>query len=359
MRRSVINILLGTFTILALISTMMMYYTHRIPIEKKLVETLYTYGHDGTFNYTATLKPNTIYNKTTLKPGEGPLFTRITDGINVNFTYTFQGTKPANLTIQYGVREYLETSEWQRQIGDVSQKTINTNGTTTNLFINSIPLINTSSVQNLVNDIRRETGMSISDYTVIITTQMHIEANTTEGSINESFTPKMTMKFTTSYSEGDVILIEDVEHEKTGEITSSSTIYHHWVNTQRYISYALSIISFPGLIVTIWTFMRSRPTRPIRPEALIEGVIEPFREIISETAEEPQFKEHPVMSITTIPMKSLEDLVKVADTLIKPIVHTRKPPETHIFYIIDDTTRYEYTITESGIIERMTQEEEE
>ena len=97
----------------------------------------------------------------------------------------------------------------------------------------------------------------------------------------------------------------------------------------------------------------------MKPEALIEEVIEPFKEIISETAEEPQFKERRFMPIATISMKTLEDLVKVADTLAKPIIHTRKPPDTHIFYVIDETTRYEYTMTESSIIERMTKEEEE
>jgi len=359
MRRIVITVLLVIFAILTLISSFTLYYTHQLPTEKRSVDTLYTYGHYGTFNHIATLKPNTIYNKTTLEPDEGPIFTKITDRINVNFTYTFQGTKPANLTIHYNVSEYVETTKWQKQIGEIQQKTINTTGTSTNLYINNIPPINISSVQNLVNTIKQETGMSVSDYIVSITTQMHIEANTTEGLISESFTPNMTITFTTSFSEGDAILIQDIEHIKTGEITSTEIIYQPWVNTQRYASYALSIVSFSGLFVIIWAFARSRPPKPMKPEALIEEVIEPFKEIISETAEEPQFKERRFMPIATISMKTLEDLVKVADTLAKPIIHTRKPPETHIFYVIDETTRYEYTMTESSIIERMTKEEEE
>lgn len=359
MRRTVITVLLVIFTVLTLISSLILYYSHQLPVEKKSVVTLYTYGHYGTFNYIATLKPNTIYNKTTLEPGEGPIFTRITNAINVNFTYTFQGTKPTNLTVHYNVSEYVETSKWQKQIGEIQQKTINTTGTNTNLYINNIPPINISTVQNLVSTIRQETGMSVSDYIVTITTQMYIEANTTEGLISESFTPKLTIRFTTSFSEGDSILIQDIEHAKTGEITSTEIIYQPWVNIIRFVSYALSIVSFPGLFVIIWAFASSRPTKPMRPEALIKEVIEPFKEIISETAEEPQFKEHRLMPIATISMKTLEDLVKVADTLAKPIVHTRKPPETHIFYVFDETTRYEYTMTESSIIERMTKEEEE
>ena len=356
MRRTVIAVLLVVFAILTLISSFILYYTHQLPTEKKSVVTLYEYGHYGTFDYIATLKPNTIYNKTTLEPGEGPIFRRITNDIKVDFAYTFEGTKPANLTVYYNVSEYVETSKWQKQVGEIQQETINTTGTSANVPITNISPINTSSVQNLVSKINQETGINIAQYVVTITIQITVEANTTEGLINESFTPKLTIKFTSSFSEGDIISIEDIQHEKTGEITSTKTIYQPWVNTQRYVSYALSIVSFPGLFVTILVFAISRPTKPTRPEAIIEKVIEPFKEVISETAEEPQFKEHPS---TTIVMKTLEDLVKVADILAKPIVHTRKPPETHIFYLIDETTRYEYTMTESSIIGRMTKEEEE
>ena len=359
MRQAVIATILILFAILTLISSLTLYYTHQIPIEKKSVVTLYTYEHDGTFNYIAKLKSNLIYNKTTLEPGEGPIFTRITNIINVNFTYTFQGSKPTNLTINYNVSEYLETSIFPKQIGELQQKTINTTGTSTNIYINNIPPINISSVKNSVASIRQETGVTISQYNVTTTVQMTIEANTTEGLINESFTPKLTMRFTSSYAEGEVISIEGIQNSKTGEITSTDTIYQPWVNTQRNASYALSIVSFPGLFIMIWAYARSKPTKPKRPEALIEEVIEPFREIISETAQKPQFKEHPFMPITTISMKTLEDLVKIADTLAKPVVHTRKPPETHIFYVIDETTRYEYTMTESSITEKMKKEEEE
>jgi hypothetical protein len=317
--------------------------------------TLYAYGHYGTFNYIAILKPNTIYGKTTLEPGEGPVFTRITDDINVSFTYNFQGNGPANLTLSYYVSEYLETSIWQRKIGEVQQKTITLTETNASLDINDIPPIDISSVQTLANILSQETGMTITQYNVTTTVQIDIEANTTGGSINELFTPKLTMSFTSSFVQGDVVTIEGIQSAKTGKITSTDIIYQPEVETQRLVSYALSIVSFPGVLMIIWAYTKNKPTKPFKPEALFEEFIEPYKEVISETVQEPRFQEH----VTAISMKTLEDLVKVADTLIKPIVHTRKPPETHIFYVIDDATRYEYVVTESSIIERLKKEEEE
>jgi len=355
MNRAVITVLLVSFAILTLISIATLYYTHRTPTEEKLTVTLYTYESQGTFNYIATLKPNTIYNKTTLGRGEGPVFTKITDHIEVNFTYTFQGTKPANLTVNYNVREHLETPNWTKQIGELQQKTIETKGTSTIIHVVDIPPIEISSVEDLINTVRLETGMSISRYNVTIATQMSIEANTSEGLINESFTPKLTIIFTSSMAEGDVILFESFEHSKTGEITGTDTIYQPWVSTQRNFSYVLSIVSFSGLLLLILPYAKSRPPKTKRPEALIEQAIEPFTEVISETTEEPRFKER----FTTISIKTLEDLVKIADTLSKPIVHTRKSPGIHIFHVIDGTSLYEYTMTESIITDRMKKEEEE
>jgi hypothetical protein len=120
--------------------------------------------------------------------------------------------------------------------------------------------------------------------------------------------------------------------------------------SQRYAAYGFSIASFAGLTVTAWTFIRTRPAtrKPAKP---IEEIIEPFQEIIAESAEEPQFKEHDLMPTTSVSMKTLEDLIKVADWLGKPVLshqgtrESRSTQSTRVFYVLDGTTRYEYTIT--------------
>jgi hypothetical protein len=332
-----------------------LYYAHQLPIKKESVVTLYAYEHYGTFDYVAMLKPNTIYDKTTLRPGEGPIFTSITHSINVDFTYNFQGDESASLTVRYYVIEYLEMPVLQRKIGEVEQKTVTLTGTNASLQIQDIPPINISSVQSLANTIAQQSGLTMPDYNVTTTVQMDIEANTPKGSINELFAPTLTMLFPSGYGQGDILTIEGTQHSRTGEITRTDVVYQPWVETQRYVSYALSIVSFPGVLVLAWAYARNRSTKPVKPEALFEEFIEPFKEVISETGQEPKFQEH----LTVISMKTLADLAKVADTLAKPIVHTRKPPDTHSLYVIDETTLYEYTITESSIIERTKKEEEE
>ncbi len=355
MKRKIITALLIIFVILALIAGYLLFYSHQLPIREESVVTLYTYEQYGTFDYVAMLKPNTIYNKTTLGPNEGPLFTSIIDTINVGFTYNFQGDESATLTVRYYVDEYLASSSWQKKIGEMQQKTVTLTGTDASLYIQNIPPINVSSVKRLVDTIAQETGMAALEYNVTTTVHMEIEANTPDGPINESFAPKLSMVFPSIYSTVDAITIEGTQNSRNGDIKTTESIYRPEVERQRNISYALSAVAFPGVLVIAWAYVRGKPAKPVKPKELFEDFIEPFKHVISESIQEPRFQEH----LTRVHMKTLTDLAKVADTLSKPIVHTRKPPETHLLYVIDETTLYEYTITESSINERLKKEEEE
>jgi hypothetical protein len=48
-----------------------------------------------------------------------------------------------------------------------------------------------------------------------------------------------------------------------------------------------------------------------------------------------------------IPMNSIEDLMKIADELGKPVIHQSEElsGDTHIYYVIDGNTRYQYALS--------------
>ena len=58
----------------------------------------------------------------------------------------------------------------------------------------------------------------------------------------------------------------------------------------------------------------------------------------------------PVVGENIIFLGSIDDLVKVADELGRPIIH--QPPNTtekqHTYYVIDGTTQYQYIITKQS-----------
>lgn len=354
MNRTIVTALLVFFTLFALVACTVLYYTHALPIEKEIVNTIYNYENQGTFDYTATLKPNLIYNKTTLKPREGTIFKKITKQIDVNFTYIFTSSKTSNITIHYQTYQQVITPKWMKEIAKTQEKMLNTTGTHMHVVINDISPINITSLDSLIQKISQETGLYITHYTLNLTVQIRIEANYDMGLISESFTPQLTMEFKSTASEGDVITVGDLTHIKTGRVTNTEKIHQPWVVTQRYVSYGLFSTSLAGLAIASWAYVKTRPPKALKPEALIRDVTEPYEEIIVETTEEPKGIE----AATTVTVKTLEDLIKIADILSKPVLQIRKSQKALEFQVVDGSTRYKYETTISKLIQKMVSEEE-
>jgi len=204
--------------------------------------------------------------------------------------------------------------------------------------------------------IEDETGARVSDYNATIRPEIHTIANNNIVTIDEYFTPTMTMTFKYGTPEGNYISITGLEHIRPNEITDAQRIPLPEVINQRYASYGFSFITVSALIASIWAY--KKPVKPsLKTKKLMEEVIAPYEEIIAESAGEPSHKGE----IAIIKMKSLEDLVTVADSLDKPVISYEKAQSTpskestRIFYVLDGTTRYEYTITAPTT----TEEEEE
>ena len=361
MTRTKSTILLLVFTILTLVSIITVYSASQIPLEEKTTVVLCNYQHTATYDYTAILQPNIIYNQSTLKPGEGTIYTRITDQINTSLTYSFESTLPANVTVQCDTTQALRAAGLTKQLSKTPTNKINTTGTSTEITVNNIKPLEINTVKTLVNSISQEAGISITQYDIIINATIHIKANTAKGIIDETFTPSLTFSFKSGIGTGQLIAPSDLQHTKTGSITETQTIrqdtFGPWVTdsvTLYLISLLLSTVSFSGLAYSIYAFRRTKPSIPVKQERFIEDIVEPYEYIIAKTNEEPSYKGQ-----TPIAIESLEDLAKIADILGKPILHAQKPPKTHVFYLIDGTTIYRHTTTAQCRTEQREREIEE
>ena len=354
MTKAKIYFLIVICALLSLSSILTLYYTHQIPTEEERLLTLCTYAQVGKYNYTAKLKPNFIYNQSTLKPGEGILYMKITELIDTNFFYTFRLSgldRPANITIDYSIDACLESPQWRKRINIVPKSILNSTGATAYLSTNY--LVNISSVEETYEVIQSETGSYSSTYNLTITPEIHTVAITDVETIDEYFTPSMTITFMYSGSEGNTILIEGLTHTSPGAITRTEKIYKPSVMKQRYTSYAFSITSFSSLAYTSSIFIKNKPRKIKNP---LEEIIEQFEEILVEIVEEPTYDEKRVT------MKTLEDLVKLAEGLEKPVFHSesarssREKEQTHTFYVLDGGVRYEFTIEEMVEAQKMEEE---
>jgi len=353
MTRGKLTILLSLFALLSFFSVLTLFSTHQLPTEREIVTPLYTYTEVGIYDYTVNLTPNTIYdNRTTLKPGQGILYKQITESIDTFFNYTFQGDHEANITITHSIDVSLESPQWTKSIYTIPVKTQNYTGTTAQFLANIT--FNIDSIEELRNNLEVETRTGAPNYNVTI--RPHILTTVKTKADNQPLTVTLTpftptLFYTFQY---DRISVSSMEHTRPGTRTRAERIYLAWAMNQRYTSYGFSAVSLAGLAITSWAFTKTKPPsrKPAKP---IEEIISPFQEIIAESAEEPQFKEHHFMPTTTISMKTLEDLIKVADWLGKPVLsyqraeRSKSTKPTRVFYVLDGTTRYEYTITAPSI----------
>jgi len=321
-------ILLTLFTILTIISIITANAVHQTPTQETTTNTLCTYISTATYDYTAAIDPNIIYNKTTLKPNEGTLYTRITKHINITLTYTFHATLPAETTITYTLKQTIKTSAWQYPTTTTQPTT--TNQTEINI---TLPPVIKSELDTIKGEYEKTTGASTATtYTFEITPTFTVNANTTAGPIHQVFTPTLTVNFQRT-DQGDITTIEDLYQTKSDAITENQTITLSDIINQRYASYILITISIAGLCFSTYFYMK---TKPKIEEIPLDKLIAPYKDLIIEAQEPPK----PTPEITMINVETIQELAKTAEILAKPIILTRKPQPT--LTVIDQNTIYQH-----------------
>jgi hypothetical protein len=340
--------LLILFTLLSVASIVAIYFTHQFSTEDTKTETLCTYVHRGIYDYTAKLKPNNLYNQTTLKPDEGTLYIPIIDHIDITFFYELQCSRQTNTSLEYHVTMDLEspgkwvkvfTASEMQQMFQLSN-TVNSNGGASTTFS-----VGPNEIKELVNLIDKETGTSSSSaFNLNVKPEIYTVAKTDVGTINEVFDPTLAMEFTYAASEGNYISMEELQQTSPGAIQRIEKVFLQSIMNQRLVAIAMAATSFVGLAFSIGFFIINK-TAEIKPQIKpIEKIIAPHKEIIIDVAGEPSYKGQEV----TVPMNSLEDLIKLADGLDKPVFHLKKRVKdtsekpTRVFYVLDGLTRYEY-----------------
>ena len=176
-------------------------------------------------------------------------------------------------------------------------------------------------------------------YNLAVKPEIYIVAETDVGTVNEFFSPNLTIGFEQGTPELNYISIENLEHTRSGTITETQEIFLQWVINQRLASFVATAVTIPILAIIIYFYIKTKPTTP--PKKPIQKIIAPYKEIIAETTQKPP------ETTQTITMETIEDLAKIAEALLKPILHKKGPKTTHTFYILDNNIKYEYVTEET------------
>ncbi len=310
-------------------------------------------GAEGTFDYTIYLEKNSIYDTHTLKPPAttpyvppaqktlGPdavIPYQLIDRMDASYYYSFRSSRPVT-----GLAEEMTITATIADPDLWSKSLILVPSTRETGDFKVDFLVDLASLNELLNNIRTETGTAGDTYNLVIEADVHVTAQTDYGPIDEVFTQTLT----TDTGGNTLKWTEKLEKTQEGSITATRIT----PNSNRYLGLSVGGVkttSLTLLLIFLAIFAASlvfyQKTKPaelplFEKEALAIG--KKYADRIAQASSQT-----PVASEKIIALDSIEDLVKVADELGKPIMH--QPPtnseKQHTYYIIDGATQYQYII---------------
>lgn len=326
------------FIILTLIAALTVVTLQQTAAEQTQTRTVGTYQSRIQTQYTATVQPSTIYgDKTQITPQDGAIYTKLTSKIDLSLTYTFTSTLQTNPTITYSVNSTLKTDAWQYQISATPKTTL-----TQSTIQITLPTFNKAEIEQTKARIDNETGVSTGFYSTsqpyyVLEIQpfFTVDAQTEKGPIRQTFRPIIAIN-STHTSLGDVIIVDDLTQTAAGALTTQETTISQEVINQRYASYILTAASLAGLGYSIFSLHKQVQAAPKTKST--GKLLEPYKHLIIEAAENVD------NTLSTIKVSSIQELAKAAETLNKPILHVKNGSED-VLYIIEGTTKYQYTIS--------------
>ncbi len=301
------------------------------------------YEHKGQFDYTVYLKPSILYGNVTLtappvaEPSASPqtlgpgliYFPRLIDNITASFSYQFLCDRPINEQSQeVQVSVTVENpGQWSKSLVVVPKT--NEVGTFT------IPFpIDIGYFQTLIDAIGQETGVRGSSYNIVIEADVHTVAVSDLGVINEVYTQTLSGKLEANTLTFD----KQLSGSKSGSI-SRAAIPEASGGTSRVPWIIGLVIAVLALGYFGWSQAQLRLATVSAGEAEAARARKKYKQMIVEVGELPEVKPTEIV----ISLNSLDDLVRIADDLVKPVLHQAEEGR-HTYCVIDSGVRYLYVI---------------
>jgi hypothetical protein len=286
------------------------------------------------FNLLTQTPVNTTVAPPVLGPGQ-IAFVNLIDKMDVNFGYQFQANKTVqNLSESVDIVATLAVPQsWSKNF-DLLQATKSGN------FNLDFP-IDVAGYFQLVKSIISETGVNSDSYNLTITANIHATGGTQFGPINENFSPTMSGTITGGVLTWNQNLTDNKADAISQTKNVDSTSFGLPFSAARILFILLSCI-FAGLFLgLVVTYFRSHGPAPSDVNHELQKIQKKYGARIAESMGNSYIEGE-----TPISMNSMDDLIKIADELGKPVVHQSSGPawEVQSYYVIDGYTRYQYSI---------------
>ncbi len=315
------EIKLSTMIILAILLISSIYMIFSSISGKEITSVQSGCTHRGSFNYGVVLKPNLLYGSITMNQGE-KYFTNIIDYIDSLYVYDLKCDD--RISGKYIISAIIKTDQWEKSYV-LFNDSISPQKDENRIKLEIRQPINFSSYLQLADSINKELGINSEKAELVLNYNIVTQENFNHDIPIPLKNEVIQINSSLTKEKKDVI-----DKEVNKKIDYYSII-------------PMGLLTFILLLSIIIT-SRIKVKEPDTTSKIdINKVLSQHKDIIVEgMGLEGDTKSNIIQYI-----KSMDDLVKIADDLIKPIIHI-KDFDRDIFYVLDINVRYEY-VTYSDI----------
>ncbi|MGI6144901.1 MAG: DUF5305 domain-containing protein [Clostridia bacterium] len=300
----------------------------------------YQYVQKAKLDYKVFLKPNPLYEQGVLEMGQ------VYPSLFVNYlqptlTYEFNGDKPANVKGNYSVvatvagvqtEEKKEKILWSKDFQLVPKTDFNSPEGKVKL---EKELSVSYDVFNQFADEVQKVTEIVSNVFLSLKWHIQVEAENEDGLIMDELTPKLIMPLGKKYFE----ITGDLEPEKTGAI-EEQIVTQVPINKNRMILLNGGIAFCLLALLYLWRFVKV--VTPSLWEEKVKEIFKKHGERLVGLEKEISLPREKIIGI-----KSIDDMVLLADELCRPIYYFHRTgfgDEALLFYVLSENKVYTYQL---------------
>ena len=286
-----------------------------------------TFWQNDSYGYVATLAPNVVYNTTTISNLTDPLYLPITQSVDFTLYYSLATDRPARLALGGGLTVIASGTTWAMTI---SQQTIPTTSAEGVLLQGRVDYtLNVTSVVRLISEAQNETGTFGAPSSLAI--EPTLTGSVTVNNVTQplAFRPALDLAVSSSS-----ISLGPLATGVRGAIGDPHPL---GAGVSGSLLVGLSLLAGLSVATVLVGRVWARQRVPDR-EARFERRVRAYSEGVVDTLNVPSYTE-------LVAVRDWVDLVKVADTIGRPILRYRGrgpaelPP---LFFVKDGSTCYAY-----------------
>ncbi|MGB4438068.1 MAG: DUF5305 family protein [Sedimentibacter sp.] len=295
---------------------------------------VYSYTNNASLDYTVFLKPNNLYNDNKLE--EGKIYiTEFVDYIDTNLKYEFTGERAADIKGEYNVTAKVQgfTGEgekiiniWEKDFPVLQYKLINTNDG--KVSINERVKLNLYEYNIFVKEIKEASKINC-QATLTLYLNVDLAGSKDELPIKESISPSLIIPLDTAMFG----ITENNIKDQSGAIEKTVQVPLSVNKIQVLVFGIILAVLIAALIILLFFTQISLDKNPL--EKVLNKIFKKHGNRLVAISSDIEIK-------NSIIVKSIDDLVKIADEIGKPILYKYSDNyrEINKFYVSNEDEIY-------------------